>query len=113
MGIKLDKVINIAADKEILIERVVGRRICKVCGKGYHIEFNPPKVEGVCDIDGGELFQREDDTRETVSTRIEVYEEQTQPLIDYYNEKVILININGAEPIAQVFENIVRALENA
>ena len=112
MSIKLDKVLNIDADKEILIERVVGRRICKVCGKGYHIKFNPPKKDGVCDIDGGELFQREDDTRETVSTRIEVYEEQTQPLIDYYKEKGILININGAEPIDQVFENIVRALEN-
>lgn len=112
MGIKLDKVVNIDADKEILIERAIGRRICKTCGKGYHIKFNPPKKENVCDIDGGELFQREDDTRETVSTRIEVYQKQTQPLIDYYEQKGIIINVNGTQPIAEVFETIVRALED-
>lgn len=112
MSIKLDKVINIHADKETLIERVVGRRICKKCGRGYHIKFNPPKEENVCDVDGGELFQREDDTRETVSKRIEVYEEQTQPLIAYYEEKGIIVNIDGTQPIAEVFETIVRALEN-
>lgn len=112
MCIKLDKVVNIDADKEILVERVVGRRICKTCGAGYHIKFNPPKKEDVCDIDGGELFQREDDTRETVSTRIEIYEEQTQPLIDYYKEKGIILNINGTQPISKVFETIVGALEN-
>ena len=112
MDIKLDKVLNIDADKEILIERVVGRRICKTCGKGYHIKFNPPKEENVCDVDGGELFQREDDNKETVSTRIEVYEEQTQPLIDYYKNKGIILNIDGTKPIAEVFDTIVRALEN-
>lgn len=112
MGIELDKVVNIYADKEILIERVVGRRICKTCGKGYHIKFNPPKKENVCDVDGGELFQREDDTKETVSTRIEVYEEQTQPLIDYYKKKGIILDIDGTQPIAKVSETIARALKN-
>lgn len=112
MGIELDKVVNIYADKEILVERVVGRRICKTCGKGYHIKFNPPKKENVCDVDGGELFQREDDTKETVSTRIEVYEKQTQPLIDYYKKKGIILDIDGTQPIAKVSETIARALKN-
>ncbi|WMM25590.1 adenylate kinase [Tissierella sp. MB52-C2] len=110
MGIKLDKVVNIDADKEILIERAVGRRICKTCGASYHIRFNPPKVENVCDIDGGELFQRDDDTHETVSTRIEVYLNQTQPLIDYYEEKGLILNVDGTKPINQVYETIVEAL---
>ena len=110
MGIKLDKVVNIDADKEILIERAVGRRICKTCGSSYHVKFNPPKVENLCDIDNGELFQRDDDTHETVATRIEVYLNQTQPLIDYYQEKGIILNIDGTKPIDEVFETIVKAL---
>ncbi len=111
MGIKLDKVVNIYADKEILIERAIGRRICKKCGTAYHIKFNPPKVENVCDIDGGELFQRDDDNRETVSTRIEVYEKQTEPLIEYYKEKGIILDVDGTKPIEEVFETIVKGLE--
>lgn len=111
MGIKLDKVVNIDADKEILIERAIGRRICKQCGATYHIVFNPPKNESVCDFDGGELFQREDDIKETVATRIEVYLEQTQPLIDYYLEKGIILNVDGTRPIEETFQTIVSALE--
>lgn len=111
MGIKLDKVVNIDADKEILIERAIGRRICKECGATYHIVFNPPKNESVCDFDGGELFQREDDIKETVATRIEVYLEQTQPLIDYYLEKGIILNVDGTRPIEETFQTIVNALE--
>lgn len=111
MGIKLDKVVNIDADKEILIERAIGRRICKECGATYHIVFNPPKNESVCDFDGGELFQREDDIKETVATRIEVYLEQTQPLIDYYLEKGIILNVDGTRPIEETFQTIVSALE--
>jgi len=111
LGIKLDKVVNIHADKEILIERAIGRRICRTCGAAYHIKFNPPKVENVCDIDEGELYQRDDDNRETVSTRIEVYEKQTEPLIEYYKEKGIILNVDGTKPIDEVFETIVKALE--
>ena len=110
MNIELDKVINIYADKDILIERVVGRRICKVCGKGYHIKFDPPKEENVCDLDGGELFQREDDTEETVAKRIEVYEEQTQPLIEYYEDKGIIVNVDGTQTIEKVSKDIFQAL---
>lgn len=112
MGIKLDKVVNIDADKEILIQRAIGRRICKQCGATYHIVFNPPKEDSVCDFDGGELFQRDDDIRETVATRIEVYLNQTQPLIDYYLEKGIILNIDGTRPIEETFQTIVNALED-
>lgn len=110
MGTKLDKVINLSADKEILLERVVGRRICRTCGATYHIKFNPSKVEGLCDLDQGELYQRDDDTEETVSTRIEVYGKETQPLIDYYNNKNLLVDIDGTQPISKIFDTIVEAL---
>lgn len=110
LGYKLDKVINIDVDKEELIERAVGRRVCKDCGATYHIKFNAPKVENTCDVCGGELIQRKDDTLEIVSKRIEVYLEQTQPLIDYYEKKGILVNIDGKQDIDKVFKDIVMAL---
>lgn len=112
LGIKLDKVVNIDADKEILVKRAIGRRICKLCGATYHIEFNPPKVENICDLDGGELYQRDDDITETVSTRIEVYTNQTKPLIKYYEEKGIIFNVDGTRPIDETFDTIVKALSN-
>ncbi len=111
MGIKLNKVINIEAYKDILIKRAVGRRICKECGTSYHILFNPPKVIGVCDIDGGALYQRDDDNEETVATRIEVYENQTQPLISFYEKRGLIVNIDGTKPIDETFDAIVEALE--
>ncbi|SDZ31319.1 Adenylate kinase [Proteiniborus ethanoligenes] len=107
---ELDKVINIDVSKEELIDRAVGRRVCKDCGATYHIKFNLPKAEGKCDVCGGELHQRKDDTEETVSKRIEVYLEQTKPLINYYEEKGILINIDGKQDIDKVFQDIVTAL---
>ena len=110
MGIALDKVLNIEADKDVLVERVIGRRICKSCGATYHIKFNPSKVENVCDIDGGELLQRDDDTEETVTTRIDVYNKETQPLIKYYGDKNIILNLEGTRPIKDIFETIVNAL---
>lgn len=110
MGTQLDKVINLEADEEILINRVVGRRICKVCGATYHISFNPPKEEGICDLDQGELYQREDDTEETVSTRIDIYNQETQPLIKYYTDKDILVNIDGTRAIDEIFSDIVDSL---
>ena len=91
---KLTKVINISVDPEILIERAVGRRVCKTCGMTYHVKFNPPKEEGVCDKDGTKLIQRDDDTEETVKTRISVYFDQTAPLIDYYRAQNLLIDID-------------------
>lgn len=111
MGIKLNKVVNIEADKDILIQRAVGRRICKECGTSYHILFNPPKVSGICDLDGADLYQRDDDNEETVATRIEVYLNQTQPLIDFYEKRGLIVNIDGTKPIDETFNAIVEALE--
>lgn len=108
---KLTKVINISVDPEILIERAVGRRVCKTCGMTYHVKFNPPKEEGICDKDGTKLIQRDDDTEETVKTRISVYFDQTAPLIDYYRAQNLLIDIDGAKEIDKVFDDIVIGLE--
>lgn len=107
---QLDKVVNIDVTKEELIGRAVGRRICKDCGATYHIKFNPPKSESTCDICGGELYQRKDDTVDTVTKRIEVYLEQTKPLIEYYEKKDILISIDGEQSIDKVFSDIVSSL---
>ncbi|MBU5668902.1 adenylate kinase [Peptoniphilus sp. MSJ-1] len=108
---KLTKVININVDPEILIERAVGRRICKSCGATYHVAFNPPKEEGICDKDGTKLIQRDDDVEETVRTRISVYFDQTAPLIDYYKAQGLLMDIDGSQNIDKVFEDIVSGLE--
>ncbi|HOG62778.1 MAG: adenylate kinase [Tissierellia bacterium] len=110
MGQKLDYVINIMVRKELLVERAVGRRICKDCGQTYHMTFNKPSKEGVCDNCGGVLLQRKDDTKETVENRINVYMEQTEPLIDYYTKKGIIINIDGEKPIEQVGKDIISKL---
>ena len=97
-------------DKEILVGRAVGRRICKSCGATYHVEFNPSKENGVCDVCQGELYQRADDNEETVSKRIQVYLDETKPLVDYYSSQGIIANINGQQSIEKVFEDIVNAL---
>lgn len=107
MGIELDRVVNINVDKESLIQRAVGRRICKECGDTYHTTFNPPKKEGICDKCNGELYQRKDDTEETVTKRIEVYLKQTKPLIDYYKNRDILANIDGEQLIEKVGKDII------
>lgn len=112
MAQKLDYVINIIVRKELLVERAVGRRVCKDCGQTYHMTFNKPSKEGVCDNCGGELLQRKDDTEETVANRINVYQEQTEPLIDYYTKKGIIVNIDGEKPIAEVGKDIVTKLRN-
>lgn len=103
---KIDYVINIEVDKDILMERLTGRRICKQCGSTYHLVFNPPAVEGICDKCGGELYQREDDNEETVANRLEVNLKQTQPLLNFYEEKGYLRNINGQQDIKQVFVDV-------
>lgn len=107
---KLDKVIDIEVEKEELITRLTGRRVCKQCGASYHVVNIPPKKEGICDICGGELFQRADDTIETVENRIEVYNEQTMPLVDYYTNAGNIVNIDGALGLDNVFAEIVKAL---
>ncbi|MDQ0508843.1 adenylate kinase [Peptoniphilus ivorii] len=111
MGQKLDRVINIVVDKNLLVERAVGRRVCPKCGRTYHVVNQPPKVEGKCDADGETLIQRDDDTEETVKTRIGVYEKQTSPLIDYYKAQGLLLDVDGSGAIEEVFESIRSGLE--
>jgi len=110
LGTAIDKVINIEVDKEILIGRAVGRRICRNCGATYHIEHRPVKVDGICDVCGGETYQRDDDTEATVTNRIEVYINETSPLIQYYTNKGNIATINGQQEIATVFKEIIEAL---
>lgn len=106
LGKKMNYVINIDVDKDILMERLTGRRICKECGATYHLVFNPPKEEGVCDRCGGELYQRADDNEETVQNRLDVNIKQTQPLLAYYDDKGYLKNIDGQQDIDKVFDDI-------
>jgi adenylate kinase len=106
---KIDHVINIDVDQSILMDRLTGRRICKECGATYHLVFNPPAQEGVCDKCGGELYQRADDNSETVANRLEVNVKQSKPLLDFYETKGYLRNINGDQDINVVFEDV-RAL---
>ena len=103
---KIDYVINIDVDLDILKERLTGRRICRACGATYHKLFNPTAVEGICDKCGGELYQRKDDNEETVANRLNVYVNQTKPLLDYYAKTGILVNINGQQAIETVFSDI-------
>ncbi|MCL6447383.1 MAG: adenylate kinase [Armatimonadetes bacterium] len=111
MGIKLDGVINIDVPRERLMARLTGRRVCKNCGASYHILFNPPQTPGKCNACGGELYQRSDDNEEAVANRLDVYEAQTQPLIDYYKEKGLLKNINGDQEIGKVLADILASLK--
>lgn len=110
MGTGLDRVINIKVDPSLLVERACGRRICKECGATYHIKFNPSKVEAVCDKCSGPLYQRADDNEETVSNRVNVYMNETAPLIDYFGNQDKIVDIDGQQDIAKVFEDIVKVL---
>lgn len=109
--IVLNAVVNINVESDLLFKRLTGRRICKSCGATYHIYFNAPKSEGCCDQCGGELYQRDDDKEDTVKKRLEVYVEQTQPLIDYYEKKGLLVNIDGEGEINKVFNDIITSLK--
>lgn len=109
-GMELDVVIDIEVEKEELITRLTGRRVCKACGASYHVVNIPPRKEGICDSCGGELFQRADDTVETVNNRIEVYNEQTMPLVDYYKNADKLAVVDGALSLDTVFAEIVKAI---
>jgi adenylate kinase len=109
-GGDVDYVPFITADKDVLVERLSGRWTCRANGHVFHALFNPPKQAGICDLDGSELYQREDDKVETVTRRIQVYTEQTAPLIAYYREAGKLIEIDGAQPIEQVTAALMKAI---
>jgi adenylate kinase len=106
IGRPLQGVISFEVDDAILIERLSGRRICKECGCGYHVSFDPPRVEGKCDKCGGELFQRDDDKRETIKERLEVYRRQTASLLSYYKEKGLLFSVDGTNDIGKVRNDV-------
>lgn len=106
MGRKIDHVINLKVDRGLLLARLTGRRICKSCGATYHVMFNPPKQEGVCDKCGGELYQRSDDTEEKVGTRLDEYTSKTAPLLEYYSSKGLLREVDGEKDIDAVTTEI-------
>lgn len=104
---RIDYVIHVDVPAEKLVERLTGRRVCPSCGATYHVVNKPPKVEGICDHDGTKLIQRDDDKEETVQKRLEVNIAQTQPLLDFYKEKGVLVTVDGDQDIGKVFEEIV------
>jgi adenylate kinase len=110
IGSNLDAVINIVVPREKLIQRLTGRRICRNCGASYHVIFKKPKVEGICDICGGEIYQRSDDNETAANNRLYVYEANTQPLIDYYGKRGLLRNIDGDQDINKVMEDIFKSI---
>ncbi len=110
LGMKLDRVINITVPFEDLVGRMTGRRICKGCGATFHVAFNPSSQGSNCDKCDGELYQRADDTEETVTKRLTVYSEQTKPLIDYYQDQGLYSEIDGRQSIEIVFSDIVASL---
>ena len=108
--IVLDAVLDVNVPAEILVRRMVGRRVCKGCGATFHVEFNAPKQEGICDVCGTPLIQRADDTYETANSRLEVYDNNTAPLLDFYNTRGLLKTVNGDQALDKVFEDIKNVL---
>lgn len=110
LGTSLDHVINLNVDRGLLMARLTGRRICSTCGTSYHLIFNPPKQDGICDIDGGELYQRPDDNEESVGKRLDEYDNKTAPLLAFYDDKGLLRQVNGENEINVVSSEIVSML---
>ena len=106
----IDTALLIEVPKEFILERMTGRWVCPSCGASYHIKFNPPANDGKCDLCGSDVIQRKDDTEETVKERLDVYENQTQPLIDFYKNKKQLSVVDGTQAINEVFESICKIL---
>lgn len=113
LGRPVEHTINVQVEKDELIARLSGRRICRICGTSYHLIFNPSKEDGKCDKDGGELYTRADDNPETVANRLEVNMNQAQPLLDFYEAKDVLTNINGQQEISTVFAEIDALLQGS
>lgn len=110
-GLKLDRVLNIDVDKDSLVKRLSGRRVCPNCGASYHIDNNPPKVEGICDVCQTPVIQREDDKEQTVLDRIKVYDSQTKPLVDFYNKQDLVFTVDGTLPIGEITNKLVTELK--
>ncbi|MFO7703197.1 MAG: adenylate kinase [Psychroflexus maritimus] len=109
-NIRLTAVINVDVDDDIISDRMSGRRVCSNCGETYHLEYHPPKIDGVCDVCGHQLIQRPDDLKESVLNRLKIYKNKTQPLLDYYEKKDLLLVIDGEKSSDQVFDDILKKL---
>lgn len=112
MDRRLDVVLELKVDEEEVVKRLSGRRTCRQCGHVQHVLFDPPAKEGVCDVDGGELFQRDDDREETIRHRLEVYREQTAPLVSFYDQAGILVTIQATGSVEEVTDRAKNALRN-
>lgn len=112
MGAPLSTALSVDVDRDVLMKRLTGRRTCKSCQQMYNIYFSPPKKQGVCDKCGGELFHRGDDKEETIRKRLDVYDAQTAPLLNYYKERRILKSVRGVGNIDEIFKNVCAALES-
>ncbi len=112
LGQTLNAVLVLEVPTEELVTRLTARRTCRVCGKTYHLIYNPPKQEGICDVCGGDLYQRSDDNEETVRNRLAVYEKQTKPLIEYYEIKGLAYHIDGKGKIEEIYTRIKEILQN-
>jgi adenylate kinase len=110
LGLKLDAVLNLEVGDEEVVKRIALRRTCRSCGAVFHLIFNPPRREGVCDRCGGELYQRDDDREEVVRNRLKVYRQQTKPLLEFYRRRGLLRDVNGERSIEDVFKEILAAL---
>jgi len=110
MGYKLDIVLELVVDDDEVVRRLSGRRTCRTCGTNWHVDFDPPAVEGICDRDGGRLFQRDDDKPGTVRHRLEVYAVQTSPLVSFYAARGILVGIDATGPVDDVTDRALEAL---
>ncbi len=109
-GLSLDVVLELVVDDEEVVRRLAGRRTCRSCGKVWHVDFDPPSREGVCDACGGELFQRDDDREDTIRHRLEVYQEQTAPLVSFYADEQILVGVDATGPVEEVTQRAMAAL---
>ena len=110
IGIKLDYALNLVVSDDVIVSRLSGRRECKNCAAPYHVEFNPPKADGMCDKCGGPLIIRSDDVPETIRERLSVYHEQTEPLVDFYKKKELLVNVTGRDSIEDTTDAVLQAL---
>lgn len=108
---KIDLVLNFVAPEEVIVDRISGRRICRVCGAIYHVKYMPPKVPGVCDKCGGELYQRDDDKPEVVRRRLEVFKAQFEPIVSYYRGRGLLVEIDASERAEVVIPRVIAVLE--
>ncbi|MFO7767095.1 MAG: adenylate kinase [Pelovirga sp.] len=108
---KIDAVVSLQVDTDVLVERLTGRRTCKSCGKGFHLKFDPPAADGTCSDCGGELMQRDDDHEDTIRRRMETYRQQTAPLEEYYRKEELLVTVDGMGSIEEVHNTIISGIQ--